>query len=185
MKEIWQDIRGYEGRYQVSSLGNVKSLNYRGIKGYERQLTQKKNNDGRMWVALYRNGTVKPMLVHRLVAMAFIPNPENLPQINHKDEKPANNCVENLEWCTGKYNIQYSMNRHPERYGNAGSPKGPRNGKRKDLPINQLTQTGEIVKRWVNSRTIFLETGMSDWSISECCRGKRKTAYGFRWQYAI
>ena len=84
MKEIWKDIEGYEGRYQISNLGNVMSLNY-GNHGYPRQLTPKCNNSGRLWVELIVDGERKPFLIHRLVAMAFIPNPEGYPQVNHKD----------------------------------------------------------------------------------------------------
>ena len=101
MEEIWKDIDGYEGLYQISNLGNVKSLNYRN-QGIERILTPKCNNAGRLWVELARNGDRKPMLIHRLVAMAFIPNPNGYPQVNHMDENPKNNRVDNLEWCTAE-----------------------------------------------------------------------------------
>lgn len=185
MNEVWKDIQGYEGLYMVSNLGNVKSLNYQGIKGCEQLLKFKKNNDGRLWVALYKNGYGKPFLVHRLVAMEFIPNPLFLPQINHKDENPQNNVVENLEWCTGKYNVQYTVNRHPEWFKRGGNPGRSRDGKNKKYQVNQCDMDGNVIKKWPNARTVFVQTGMSDWSISECCRGKRKQAYGFKWQYAI
>lgn len=194
MEEIWKDIEGYEGLYQVSNLGNVKSFNYCGRKGNEHIITPKQNSDGRLWVLLYSSGKTKPMLIHRLVGMAFIPNPENLPQINHKDENPKNNIVENLEWCTLEYNLMYTYKRHPEKYKNAlnhvryarGAGKTARtNESRRGLVINQIDRNGDLVKQWPDSRTIHVETGMSDWSISECCRGKRKSAYGFKWQYAI
>lgn len=185
MEEIWKDIQEYEGLYQVSNLGNVRSMNYQGTKGKIQNLRFKTNKCGRLWVLLYRDGRGKPMLVHRLVGAAFIPNPDSLPQINHKDENPQNNIVENLEWCTNQYNVQYTVNRHPEWFRNGGNPGRPRNGKYKQYPVNQLDANGNIIKKWPNARTIFVQTGMSDWSISECCRGNRKKAYGFRWQYAI
>jgi len=180
MDEIWKDIEGYEGRYQVSSFGNVRSLNYRNH-GYAKNLTPKCNNSNRLWVELANSLGRKQFLIHRLVASAFIPNINNFPEINHKDENPQNNNVANLEWCTRKYNVAYYYSRHPH---------GPyrkstiRHGKRKGEAIDQIDKKGQIVKRWDNSRTIFLETGMSDWSISECCRGKRKSAYGYIWRYA-
>ena len=168
MTEVWKDIDGYEG-YQVSNIGNVRSMNYRGT-GIAKNLIPKENNCGRLWVELKG----KPFLIHRLVATAFIPNENNLPQINHKDENPKNNNVENLEWCTGEYNRNAYLANH----------KG---GRRKNnvVPVNQIDCFGNIVKRWDDSRTIANETGMNQWSITQCCDGKRKTAYGFRWQYAI
>lgn len=113
MEEIWKDIDGFEGLYQVSNFGNVMSLNY-GNRGYAKKLTPKFNNSGRLWVELLKGGKRKCMLVHRLVALAFIPNPNNFPQINHKDENPKNNFAFNLEWCTQSYNNHYSIERHPE-----------------------------------------------------------------------
>lgn len=112
--EIWKDIEGYEGKYQVSNLGNVRSLRFRN-QNFSKDLTQKTNNKGYKVVNLTDNSKNKPALVHRLVAMAFIDNPNNFPVVNHKDENPQNNHVDNLEWCTYSYNTIYSMNIHPER----------------------------------------------------------------------
>ena len=115
MKEIWKDIQGYEGRYQVSNLGRVRSLSRKRWNGYTftnlegRILKLRLNkNKGYLNVILYdghRNG--KTIEIQRLVAQAFIPNPNNLPCVNHKDENPRNNKVENLEWCDYRYNNNY------------------------------------------------------------------------------
>lgn len=117
MIELWKDIKNYEGLYQVSNLGNVKSVDryvyagdnsnhkYQHIK--ERNLKLSGGNKY-IQVRLCKNGKIKAFLVHRLVAEAFIPNPDNLPCINHKDENPKNNQAENLEWCTYKYNNEYN-----------------------------------------------------------------------------
>lgn len=185
MEEIWKDIRGYEGLYQVSNLGCVKSLNWRN-QGVQKNLWLKPHNRGYLQVELAKDGQKKCFVVHRLVADAFIPNPDGLPQVNHKDEEKTNNCVENLEWCSRSYNAKYSLDRHPERKPKGGGHrKGCRfKGANSEKSVVQLTMSGEVVKEWVCSREIFLETGMSDWSISECCRGNRKTAYGYKWQYA-
>lgn len=114
MEEIWKDIKGYENLYQVSNIGRVKSLeriiiNSLGRKKTvkERILKQTKHKAGYYRIGLDREGKRKNYLVHRLVAQAFIPNPYNLPECNHKDENPLNNCIENLEWCDHKYNINY------------------------------------------------------------------------------
>ena len=116
MIEVWKDIKGFEGYYQVSNLGNVKALSRKVLSGRcvnhsyntlrEHLLS---NGVGKYCqVHLSKNGKTIPKLVHRLVAEAFIPNPNNLPCINHKDENPKNNCVDNLEWCSYKYNNEYN-----------------------------------------------------------------------------
>jgi hypothetical protein len=109
MKEIWKEIKDYEGLYQISNLGRVKSLEKKvGFrKRKEKILKQHFDKDGYVKVYLCKNSKVKFLSVHRLIAQAFIPNPDELPQINHKDENKANNKIENLEWCTCKYNINY------------------------------------------------------------------------------
>lgn len=103
MDEIWKDVKGYEGLYEISNKGNVKSLNYNKT-GIEKELKQAINTHGYCFVQLSNR---KKKLIHRLVADAFIPNTDNLPQVNHKDENKLNNCAENLEWCTAEYNTNY------------------------------------------------------------------------------
>lgn len=105
-KQIWKDIPGYEGLYQVSNTGRVRSLNYNRT---GKSKVRKQNTDKRGYkrVNLCKDGKNKIYSIHRLVALAFIPNPNNYPIINHKDENPSNNAVWNLEWCTQEYNINY------------------------------------------------------------------------------
>ena len=105
-KENWKDIEGYEGIYQVSDRGRVKSLNYNHT-GKEKILKTRKVKERYLHVCLWKDGEYKFCFVHRLVAQAFIPNPKNYPIINHKDENPSNNCVGNLEWCSSEYNNNY------------------------------------------------------------------------------
>ena len=101
MKEIWKDIKGYEGLYQISNFGNIKSLRTNKlVKAF-------KNTKGYCQVSLWNNNVKKMFVVHRLVAQEFIPNPNNLLQVNHKDEDKKNNNVDNLEWCSVKYNCNY------------------------------------------------------------------------------
>lgn len=106
-KEIWKDIKGYEGKYQISNFGRVKSLPRNGTINKERILKTKLTKFGYERVYLRNKNTRTWFLIHRLVAMYFIPNPDNLPQVNHKDECKTNNHVENLEWCDGFYNQSY------------------------------------------------------------------------------
>lgn len=127
MKEYWKDIKDYEGLYQISNLGRVKSLSryvYTSnpkFKGYrctkEKILKSGKTKKGYLIVVLRKNNKSKSMYVHRLVATAFIYNPNNLPEVNHKDENPLNNNVTNLEWCTHKYNGNYGTIK--DRCGNS------------------------------------------------------------------
>ena len=106
MNEEWRDIKGYEGKYQVSSLGRVKSLGNNKSKK-EKILKPGKNKLDYLYVILCKNGESKGFLVHRLVAEAFVNNPNEYKCVNHKDENKTNNCVDNLEWCTHKYNNTY------------------------------------------------------------------------------
>lgn len=113
MKEEWKDIVGYEGLYMISSSGRVLSKERR-IRKWDGTRTLKGriikpaiNLKGYAFVQLHKNGCSEMKTVHRLVADAFIPNPEHLPQINHKDENKENNCIENLEWCSASYNVAY------------------------------------------------------------------------------
>jgi len=182
MQEVWKGIAGYEENYQVSNLGNVRSLNYQGH-GYVRNLVPKVNNRGRLWVELRKGERIRQMLIHRLVAEAFIPNPNEFPQINHKDENPKNNNVCNLEWCTCSYNVKYSCDRHPERAKNRKSSPTRRRMLQKNVVQTDLD--GNVIKVWEDCRTICTEKHYNQWSISQCCDGKRNTAYGFRWHYAI
>lgn len=172
--ETWKPINGYPN-YEVSDLGNVRSLNWRN-KGETQKLYLKKHNKGYRQVELTNEDGKKMFLVHRLVASAFIPNPNGYPQVNHIDANRANNNACNLEWCTQSQNMSYAYSL-PQNKGIV------RRGKRRGETVLQLDLDGNIIRFWKDVRTIKVETGMSDWSIAECCRGKRKTAYGYKWQY--
>ena len=110
MNECWKDIEGYEGAYQVSNLGRVKSLERRDSRGHLRNgkiLKTQKISHGYLMLGLYKDGIEKKMLVHRIVAETFIPNTKNLRDVNHMDEIKTNNAVSNLEWCDRSYNCLY------------------------------------------------------------------------------
>lgn len=183
MQEIWKDIEGYEGLYRVSNFGNVMSLNYRNTKTHK-NLTPKINNDGYLWVELRKNTIPKPYLIHRLVAMAFITNPNNYPLINHKDENKSNNNVLNLEWCTHSYNVLYSIKKRTRSaYGVRRAREDGKPYKYKGMVI-QKTLSGEFLKKYSNSLEVARTNNYNQWAITECCRGNRKTAYGYRWEFA-
>ena len=112
-KEVWKCVTGYEGIYEVSNLGRVRSLErivrkWDGVRTSKGKILSPATNlHGYLFVQLYKNGRCEMKTIHRIVATAFIPNTDNLPQINHKDENKKNNRASNLEWCTAKYNNNY------------------------------------------------------------------------------
>lgn len=182
MKEIWKDIKDFEGIYQVSNFGNVKSFNYMN-NGTERTLTPKKNNKGYLWVELRKNGIRKCALIHRLVAEAFIENPNNFPVINHKDENPLNNHMDNLEWCTFIYNVRYSLNKHPERLSRKNA-KESKNYRRHKKKLIMLDKNENILNVFDSVSSFCKSNNKNAWSIIQCCYGNRKTAYGYKWRFA-
>lgn len=175
INEIWKNVKGYEGYYQVSSWGRVRSL--RRINCYgrivnEKILTNTLNNKGYLRVKLSKNRKDKNISVHRLVAMAFIPNPDMLPQINHKDEIKINNKVENLEWCDNKYNSNFGTK--PTKIGEQHKKK-----------IGQYTKENKLIRIWNSATDVKKELNYDDSSIRKCCNNIKNynTAYGFIWKY--
>ena len=173
MTENWKSIAGYEELYEVSDLGRIKSLK----NGKERILKPKKTHCGYLLVNLYKDGHVKTVRIHRTVATAFIPNPNNLETVNHKDEVKTNNTVGNLEWMSQKDNNNY----------------GTRNKRISAAKINHLSlskkvqmfdkYTGELLATFPSTREAERVTGISQSHISSCCNGKRKSAGGYIWRY--
>ena len=152
IKEIWKDCKGYEGLYQVSNLGRVWNVKL------QRYLKGSYDKDGYIRVNLTaKNGKAKIERVHRLVALAFLDNPNNYPQVNHKDENKQNNCVSNLEWCDAKYNTTYS--------------KG------------KAVKCIELNKVYKCSQDAAKELNIDGSSIRKACRGKQKIAGGYLWEY--
>lgn len=175
--ELWVNIKGYEGLYQVSNFGRIKSLerfrvgNHGAPTIVKERIMMPRKTKGYYQVGLCKNNRYKYCLVHRLVAQAFIPNPKHLPQVNHKDENTANCRLSNLEWCTSKYNINY---------GTAIN----RRAKTIEKPICQYTLDGVFVKRWDGGATeAGRELGFNQSHITECCMGKRNKHKGFVWKY--
>ena len=201
-KEIWKDIQGYEGLYQVSNCGRVKSVKrtaWSGLNGgcyvavHGRILKPSHNGQGYLFVNLSQDGKEKQYLIHRLVGQAFIPNPNNLPIINHKDENPKNNNVDNLEWCTQKYNINYGTRnekasekmrgrKHSEEHNKKVAEKLT-NHPKKSKPVFSVDKvTGEI-KEYPSAHEAERQTGIAQSDICRCLKGKRKSCGGFYWHY--
>ena len=182
MDKEWRDIEGFEGLYQVSADGKIYS-NYS-----NKILVERKDKLGYCRVNLYKNKRCYSKTVHRLVALAFIPNPQRLPIINHKDENPSNNNVNNLEWCTYSYNTSYGTARqrsvaHTNYEARTRVTDYAKCARSRMKPVLQI-KDGKVVKRWNSAKEAILALSKSGHAnISEACQGKRKTVLGFEWKY--
>ena len=144
--------------------------------------------NGYRTVELFNNGRSKRILVHRIVAEAYIPNPDNLPQVNHKDENRANNTASNLEWCTAKYNMNYGIGaktRHSKiDYSNPVFRENAiKNGKLVSVPVMQFSKCGAFIARFESVADATRSLGLKHSHISECASGKRPSANGYVWKY--
>lgn len=178
--EIWKDIEGYEGMYQVSNMGRVRALdrakpNSGGQIAKGHILPQSDNGHGYRFVSLWKFNKGRRFYVHRLVASAFIPNPSNLPIINHKDENKSNNRYENLEWCTQKYNINYGnhMKRLKESYIANGNNR----------PIDVYDKNGAFLKTFDCSNEVCKELGVHRRGLYLVCQGVAKSYKGYRFAF--
>ena len=187
MEEVWRAVKGYEGLYEVSNLGRVRSkdrlVKHIGIFLREAKGKVIKENTSSTGhyssVGLHRNGKTKHFKVHRLVAIAFIPNVHGYSDINHKDENKQNNCVDNLEWCCKSYNENYGTKRTRQ----SQSTDWEAFRKKVSKPLYQKTLDGKIVRRWDSIAQVHRTLGYSSGNISMCCNGKLKKIYGFRWEF--
>ena len=175
MKEEWRDIEGYEGYYQVSNMGRVQGLDRidsagHRVRGKMLSPNTNKGAEGYRIIGLSRNNQTKFYLVHRLVAIAFIPNPNNLPEVNHEDETLQNNCADNLEWCTRLYNANY------------GSIKERVASHFIKPIIGTSLKTGEKIR--FKSGLEARKAGFSNDCISRCISGRIKTSRGYTWEFA-
>lgn len=161
--EQWKTIDEYPN-YMVSNMGNVINVKTNKI------LKPIFCGGGYSDVGLCNNGISKRFKIHRLVAQAFIPNPDNLPQVNHINEDKTDNRVENLEWCDVRYNINYGT-------------RSKRQSEKLSKPICQYNLNGSLIRIWKGSRDIERELGFYSGSIIRCCKGKRNKANGFIWKY--
>ena len=183
--EEWKDIPGYEGLYQASTFGQIRSLDRRvsnrSVKGVI--LKQHSYKTGYNATCLCKNGSVKTVLVHRIIAKTFIDNPNNLPTVNHKDEVKTNNSVDNLEWCTSKENTNYGT--CISRRANTHRGKKHKPFRRRDLckRVVCMTKNDEIVAEYESISQAQIESGIKFQNISSVCLGKAKSAGGYKWKY--
>lgn len=185
IEEVWKDIAGYEGLYQVSNYGRIKSLKRKVYAGRGRMRWQygkilsenKTNGNGYKIVSLNKEGKSKNKYIHRLVAETFLKNPNNYKYINHKDQNILNNNVENLEFCTAQYNCTYN---------NAHIKRGLkfRNNLLNSKKIYQLDEENNIIKEYPSSAEAGRQLGVTGSSISACLRGLQKHSAGYKWKYA-
>ena len=165
---MWKIIENTN--YQVSESGLIQNMNTGRI------LKAVKDNRGYCSVYLSINGKEQRYLIHRLVADAFIPNPDNLPIINHKDENPSNNNVDNLEWCNHSYNTTYGTCQERRKLKIT-------NHKNLSKPVNQFSISGEFIKQYPSAMEVKRQTGFDNSHVSQCCNGRLEQAYGYIWKY--
>lgn len=168
--EIWKDVTGYEGVYQVSNHGAIRSLRYRGKAGRIAILKQYPDKGGYMRTKLCANGKEITVKVHRIVAAAFVPNPGEKREVNHLDGNTMNNVASNLEWVTPSENMK-----HASRIGVVVSPV--------IKPVEQRSLDGSLVRVWPSARVAAISLGADAPTITKCCKGKLKQTNGYRWNY--
>ena len=170
---VWKPIKDFEGLYEISNFGKVRNSKGEIKKHGIKRTTGTCYKTVRLW----KDGKYHNKYIHRLIAEAFIPNPQNLPFINHKDEDGTNNSIENLEWCTPKYNTNYGTARERQ----AKKIRGRESEKRK--AVLQYSIDGKFVAYYPSITHASKELGCSTSEIAQACNGKRKTSRGFIWKY--
>ena len=200
---VWKPIPGYEGIYEASNKGEIRSFDKvitqkngtdRTIKG--RVMKQRKNNRGYHIITLNKDSVSKDYLVHRLIAFAFLPNPDNLPQVNHIDGNKSNNCIENLEWCDQTHNMLEAYRTglrvatppvftEEDRKRMSEQRKG-RPIKAQQKPVMQMDLDGNDIQAFDNAADACKQLGFKDKTgIYDCCTNRRgrQTYMGYKWRY--
>ena len=182
MEEVWRDVKGYEGLYRVSNLGRV--ISNRINCGEPKEIAQTKNSKGYFSCQLWKNNIPATKRINRLVAEAFIPNPLDKKEVNHKDADKSNNSVENLEWVTRQENMQHAKEHNLLKTRPWTEMEKIVHCLSKKSFLFQLDMEGKVITVWPSANVAGKMLKISPSHISECCRenGKRKSANGFKWQ---
>lgn len=192
--ERWRDVKGYEGLYQVSNKGRVKSLERVVVDKNNKPRLRKslilaisKNDRGYCQTNLYKNGVLKTFRINRLVAQAFIPNPDNKPYVDHINTIRDDNQVENLRWVTPEENNLNDITRQHlsemqtgkknHQYGKTGKYNA------RSIPVLQFDLDGNFIKEWESANEVSKSFNHCNSLVSMCCKGRRKTGYGYIWKY--
>lgn len=204
MEEEWRDINGYEGYYQVSNMGRVRSMDVAvphprpGHLSIKKGKVRKQFLDGKkhyLTVGLHRDAVTKTLNVHRLVANAFIPNPLNLPQVNHIDEIKINNEALNLEWCSASYNMKhggaverqlfsrYLNNSKEDLSARSLVTKFAKQSRNCERPVIQISGLGFFIAEFTSASSAGRTLGVDRANIQSCCKGRARTCGGFKWEY--
>ena len=183
MEELWRPIPNYEGYYEASNLGRIRSV-YR----YKRVLKPMISNTGYERVDLFKNRHRKQYSVHRLVAITFVDNPDNKPFVNHRDENKINNCADNLEWVTHVENCRYgtAIERRTKHFDYSKRKiNNARQIEARSKPIAQYTKDGRFVRNWKSASECARKNGWQISNIRRCCKKEYATAYGFVFREVI
>ena len=180
--EEWRDIKGFEGYYQISNMGRVKSVERTvwDSRGYYKTISEKilkpyAGGDGYLQLNLSKDGKVEKPLVHRLVATAFLENSEGYKEINHKDENKQNNCVDNLEWCSRSYN---------NRYNDKAKKAGKKTAEKLSKPVYSINKESGLITYWESAKVASRQTGIASSNICACLKGRQKSCGNHYWFYA-
>ncbi len=190
-EEIWRDIPGYGGRYQVSTFGNVKSMNYANL-NRPQVLKPSKTTRGYSFVNLYANGVKRPWFVHVLVATAFLHRPDGKREVDHIDGDPQNNDVHNLRWVTHRENLNNPISLERFRRGSTGKVHSKETREKMSIsrmglaavPIYQISlDDGRIIREFDGATAAERALGISSRGIYKCLRGKTRQCGGYKWSY--
>lgn len=178
-EEIWAPVKGFEGRYEVSTLGRVRSLSYNGT-GLVKVLKPSGDTHGYTKFSLCKDGRRYMKKTHRLVAEAFLEKPKNKECVDHINGIRSDNACENLRWCSHKENLNYPLFKLKAAVAKIGMINELCHNSRR---LIQKTMDGTVIKEWPSAMEVQRTLGFGQPSITNCCNGKKQSAYGYKWEW--